>query len=149
MLYLPWKITEIPSWMTLNQGWISEIRDLRHNHRSGPTTYQKLWYFMCTICDHKSGPQVLMRLIKNRSRYFAQAFDKFYLLKAGWIFHYVFEFASAWKSTKICKSFEVIWIALFFVHTLKLLRAPLVHFRFHIIFSLFWKTYGLLQSLWA
>jgi len=58
-------------------------------------------------------------------------------------FHFVWKFASAWKSISHCKLFEVIWFYIALCLHIKVVKEPpLAH-----IFDLFWKTYDLLQSL--
>jgi len=54
-------------------------------------------------------PYVCSRCIKKGPLYFTHATQKFHLLKAIEIFHFVWKFASAWKSISHYKWFEVIW----------------------------------------
>ena len=53
--------------------------------------------FRCPRKAHRNGPCILHM----------HAIQRHYSVKASWIFHFVWEFASAWQSISRCKLFEV------------------------------------------
>ena len=79
-------------------------------------------------------PYVCSRYIK-KSPYILHMLHK--------IFHFVWKFSSAWKFISHCKLFKVIWFCIVLCQHMKVVKGPsLPH-----IFSLFCKTYDMLQSL--
>jgi len=61
-------------------------------------------------------------------------------------FHFVWEFASAWKFVSQCKLFEVIlFYIVLWIHIKNVEKPRLAHL--HTTFALFWKTCDLLQRL--
>jgi len=103
-----------------------------------------LYYMQGWILEFSCSRQAL----KKRTLYFAHSIPKLYSLKARYIFHFVSEFASAWKSISLshCKSFEVILFYTVISLHIEDVQGPLLA-HLHIIFSLFWQTYDLLQNL--
>ena len=85
-------------------------------------------------------PYVCSRYIKKGPLYFTHATQKFYLLKANQIFHFVWKFASSWKPISHCKLFEVIWFYIAICLHIKLLKGPhwhifLFYFENHMTYS--------------
>ena len=85
---------------------------IRHLH--------SMWSWKRTPCPYNCS-----RYIKKGPLYFTHATQKCYLLKEIQLFHFVWKFASAWKSISHCKLFEVIWFYIVLCLHIKVVKGPL------------------------
>ena len=108
------KITEIPTCTTLNQGWVLDFRARVKIAESCPKTLYNLWYVICTIYGLEKGPIALclFKLHQTTAPIFYTRYTKILLAESNLNFHFVWNFASAWKSISLWKLFEVIVIAM-------------------------------------
>ena len=129
MWHLPFKITEIPTCTTLNQGWVLDFRARVKIAESFPKILYNLWYVTCTIYGllvltkgslslylftlHQNGAYILNRLHKHFTCW--KQF-KYFILPGNLLLR-----ESSFDIVNCLKLFNC---TLFFIYTLKLLKGP-------------------------
>ena len=123
------KITEIPTYTTFNQGWVSDLRAWVKIAESCLKTLYNLWYVICTIYGHEKGSTapVCSRYIKKAPLYFKHATQKFNRWKQFKFFILSANLLLRESPFHIVNCLKLLDFTSFFVYTLKLLNT-LVHF---------------------
>jgi len=127
--HLPLKITVIPAWTTLNQGWVLDFRVRVKSQKASPKH--------CTICDMSFAQYMVLK--KGPLPLFVHVTSK----KVSYILHMLHKNFTRWKQFKffilsghmllrespfhIINCLKLVDFALFFVYKLKLLKAPFWH----------------------